>query len=603
MISDAKIAEIRERADIVEVVGDYVTLRRAGVNHKGVCPFHADTDPSFNVNSARQFFHCFGCGASGDIFGFVQRIDGIDFVESARRLAGRYSIDLPERPMSSAARTRAERAREASRRRLHVLGEAATFFEERLWAEDGKPGRQLLESRGIDVETSKKYRLGYAPNSWSALIDHLKTRSVSPKELEEVGLAISRRSGGFYDRFRHRLIFTITDSAGQAIAFSGRALDDGDGQSAKYINSPETQEYTKGKVLYGLHQARVPMSKTGEVVLVEGNFDVVAISQAGVENVVAPLGTALTVDQASLLRRRVERTIVMFDGDSAGRAAATRAFTILAEAGLASYVAQLPVGEDPDSFVRQQGVDAVKEVISKRKGLLDQIIEDSATSCDGSAQDTASRIEAMRPFIRVLRTATEGDLYRGRIADAFGVDRETVFRSLRGAGSANSPQKPQRASETAPGNVAERELIGVLLDYPGLWEEVSADGTVSMVSTPAMRRLLDEIGHHYRQKDFTIAEVVARCGQEQVGQWLAERAMTRIYNEEDKAKKAINDIRIIMMQSYLNGQIEELEKKIRLAGSAGDDEQVLELSRRKAELQRERAQKKGEIFDLNAMKA
>ncbi len=604
MIPDTKIAEIRERVDIVEVVGDYIALRRAGGNFKGVCPFHADTDPSFNVNPTRQFFHCFGCGASGDVFSFLQRIEGIDFLESARRVAGRYGIELPERPMSSAARSRAERERESSRHRLFILEEAASFFEEKLKSPQGEAARNVLRSRGIGGETAKLFRLGYAPDSWSSLIDFFKARNVPPKALEEVGLALSRQSGGFYDRFRHRLMFTITDPAGQPIAFSGRALGDRDAdRTAKYINSPETPEYTKGKVLYGIYQARVPLSKSGEAILVEGNFDVVSMVQAGLENVIAPLGTALTEEQAELLRRRVQRVVVMFDGDSAGRSAAARAFPILANAGLASYVAMLPPGEDPDSFVRQNGQDATTELLSKRQGLLDQIIEESSAACDGTVQDAARRIEAMKPFLNVLRSSVESDLYRGRIAEAFKVDYATVFRYLRGTGVKGGAKQSQKGESRLPGLVEERELIGLLLDWPSLWEEALNEGTVAMVSTPPLKKLLDEIGLRYRHKESSVADLVARPDSEQINQWLAERAMVRIYDDEGKARIGLRDVREKLRRNRLGDQIKDLENQIRLANSAGDDALVLELSRKKTVLQREGETKKDEIFDAGVAKA
>ncbi|MCP4601898.1 MAG: DNA primase [Proteobacteria bacterium] len=604
MISDVKIAEIRERTDIAEVVGDYITLRRAGSNMKGVCPFHADTDPSFNVNSARQFFHCFGCGASGDVFSFIQRIEGIDFLETARRLAGRYGIDLPEQTVSPAARTRAERAREASRRRRYILEETATFFENRLREAEGLTARELLKSRGIDEETVRQFRLGYAPDSWSSLIDYFKTRNVGPKELEEVGLALVRRSGGFYDRFRNRIVFTIMDPSGQPIAFSARAIEgDSQEQTAKYINSPETAEYTKGKVLYGLYQARVPLSKVGEAVLVEGNFDVVSLAQAGVHNVVSPLGTALTSDQAALLRRRVERVIVMFDGDAAGRNAAIRTFSILAGAGLASYVASLPTGEDPDSLVRHKGKEVVTDLLSQRKGLLDQIIENSAAESDGSTQDTARRIEEMRPLIRALRTSVESDLYRGRIADAFGVDHKTVFKCLRGGWAKELAEQSPNIGIKLPGQVAERELIGLLLDYPAIWDDTSVNETLAMVSTPVLKGLIDEIGHRHKQKDSSVAELIAGREADHVGKWLAERAMVRLYNEKDKAGVALRDIHIKLKQAHIKEQIIELEKQIQKANSQGDEVQVLELSRKKASLQKQSTTKKEQLFDADIAKA
>jgi DNA primase len=607
LIPDTKIAEIRERADIAEVVGEYVTLRRAGSNLKGVCPFHADKDPSFNVNPARQFYHCFGCAASGDVFSFLQRMEGIGFTEAATRLANRYNITLPERPISKEARSREERRREATRRRRYILAEAEKFFVEMLATPAGEAGRRLIADRGIDTATVEKYHLGYAPESWSALIDHMSKARVGPAELEEVGLVKARRTGdGYYDFFRHRLIFSVSDPAGQPIAFSGRALADGkDDIGAKYINTKETPEYTKGKTLYGLHQARVPLSKSGEAVLVEGNFDVIAMAQAGVENVVAPLGTAMTREQAVLLRNRVERVIVMFDGDDAGRKAAAKTFPLLAGAGLASYVVLLPRGEDPDSYVREKGPEAVNTLLSKRTGLLDQIISGSAAGSDGSAQDTARRISNLKPYFDLLRTPMEADLYRQKAASAFGVDLDTVFRFFRGGPALSSSATSQNDGGDAPlpGRVEERELVGLLLDNPDICEQVVNGGIVSMVSTPAFRTLINEMISRIERKESSIAELVSQADGDPIGPWFAKRALVCLYPETEKAEKALKDIGKKLAKTHLKGEIVELEKQIQLANAQGNDALVLELSRKKTNLQRDSEIGKLVSFDENTAKA
>lgn len=604
MIPDAKIAEIRQRADIAEVVAEYVALRRAGANLKGVCPFHADSDPSFNVNPARQFYHCFGCGASGDVFSFVERIEGIDFTETARRLASRYGIELAEFKMTSAARSQAERAREARTRRRFILEEATRFFESRLAEPEGQQAVKALEARGVSESTARMFRLGCAPAAWSSLTDDLKKKNISPKELEEVGLSIERQGGGYYDRFRNRLVFTITDPGGAPIAFSGRALgDDPQDRAAKYINSPETPEYAKGQVLFGLYQARVPLTKYREAILVEGNFDVVTLFEAGFENVLAPLGTALTREQALLLRRRVERVVLLFDGDGAGRAAAHRAFPVLAAAGLASYVVTLPQGEDPDSFVRRNGAPALRELLSKKTGLLDQIISDSVAACDGSAQDIARRIERMAPFIREIRNSTEIDVYRAKIADGFKVPHETVFRVLRGLKRGESEIATPRSRVNPVGQAAERELIGVLFDFPELLQGLSDRDTISLLTTPAIKAFVEEMERRFARKELFVADLVSKITEDPLKNWIAERAMVRLYKDEDRARRALDEIRVQLVRTRTSEEIRELEKQIQLAGSRGEDMRVLELSRKKADLQRASALKTAPLFDAEMAKA
>jgi DNA primase len=588
VIPEAKIAEIRERADIAEVIGDYVTLKRAGVNLKGVCPFHADTDPSFNVNPDRQFFHCFGCGASGDVFTFVQRIEGLQFTETVERLAKRFGIELPERRMDPAARSAEERARQATRRRRTILEEAAQFFEAQLVSPAARGARELLGERGIDEETAREFRLGYAPDSWQSLLDHLGAKRIAPREVEQVGLALPRKSGsGYYDRFRNRLVFTVADPSGNPIAFSARALP-GDDTGAKYINSPETPEFTKGKVLYGLHQARVHLSKTREAVLVEGNFDVVSLARAGVGNVVAPLGTALTEDQAAILRRRVERVVVMFDGDSAGRTAAARAFPVLARAGLAAYTAPLPEGEDPDSLVRAGGKAAVEQLLEAKRGLLDEIIDSSAAACDGTAQDAARRIEKLGKFVGAVRSPMEQDLYRQRVADAFGVEPRTVFRYMRG-GPRQDRSRPREAADLGPpGRGEERELIGILLDQPGLFERAIASGLLALIENPGLKAIADELALKHRRKDSLIADMMTGGGGgDPAIAWLAERAMHNLYTDSEQAEKALTEVGTRLSQAALTERIREIERQIKLAHSSGDETRILELQREKTEIQRE----------------
>jgi DNA primase len=576
LFPDSKIAEIRERADIAEIIGEYVTLRRAGSNLKGVCPFHADSDPSFNVNPARQFFHCFGCGASGDVFSFVSRIEGIDFTESLRRLAGRYGVSLPTPKVSEKSRTQAEQANQARKRRFFILEQAARFYEERLKTPQGAIAREALQARGVDDDTAARFRLGYAPDAWSGLIDFFSRQQVSPRELEAVGLALPRKSGnGYYDRFRNRLMFTVTDPSGRPIAFSGRALSREEAErGAKYINSPETEEYKKGHVLYGLHQARVPLSKSGEAIIVEGNFDVVSLSGVGIENVVAPLGTALTQEQAMLLRRRVERVVVLFDGDDAGRKAAARAFPVLAKAAIASYTAALPANEDPDSLVRRQG----------REGVL-KIIADTVTACDGSAQDKARRIEKLKPFVDALPSMVEKDLYRGRIAEAFGVGEQIVFRALGGSWRPMGDVPPDRTRKAPPGKSEERELIGLLLDFPNLFEKVQAEGTLHLFSTPSLKRIAERMATLSGSQEASVAELIDAADDSAVGTWLAERAMVCLYDDKEKALRALDEIGSKLTRKPIKDQIKELDQQIRLASSNGDDTRVLELSRKKADLQ------------------
>jgi DNA primase len=588
VIPDDKIIEIRERTNIVEIIGDYVSLKRAGGNLKGVCPFHADSDPSFNVNPDRQFFHCFGCGVSGDVFTFVQKVEGIDFQESARRLADRVGVDIPERKISSVERNQQDEARRIKERRLYILETAATFWEQVLWSKTGRPGRELLAQRGVSDETARSFRLGFAPDSWQTLADYLNGKRIAASEAVECGLLKPRSSGaGHYDLFRNRLMFPIQEATGRPIAFSGRALP-GNDSDAKYINSPETQEYSKGKVLFGLFQARVSLSKTREAILVEGNFDVVAMHGAGFHNTLAPMGTAFTEEQATLLRRRVDRVTVMFDGDRAGMKAASRSFPVLAKAGIAAYMAPLPSGQDPDSILREGGRDRMERILGRAQGLLDEIIRMAADASDGSVQDVARRVSSLMPYISAIRDSMERDLYRQKIASVFGVEPTMVFRHLRDAGRStalHSTQSPEKMS--LPGFPDERELLGLLLDLPTLAREIEQSGALALIRTPVLANIAKKMVHYSQHHSASIAELMDGDDQNTASVWLARRGLKKLYLQEDIGREALQEIKDAMRRREMQMQIEELDREIHDAHRKGDDAGILSLERKKTEIRRE----------------
>ena len=574
MIPEGKIAEIRERANIVEIISENVNLKRSGSNFKGVCPFHADSDPSFSVSPDRGFFHCFGCGLSGDVFSFLQNLDGIDFIESARVLAERYNVELPEEQMSDEERSIAVRAREVSQRRLYLIEEATKFFEVNL--QGSALAKEMLKSRGIDLDTAERYRLGYAPDAWGGLIDHFKAMDIDPVELEGVGLVASKFGKGFYDRFRNRLMFTILNGAGKPIAFSGRAMKDGD---VKYINSPETKEYTKGRVLFGLYQARVAISKTKEVVLVEGNFDVVSLAQAGIANVLAPLGTALTAEQVKLLRKRSESVAVMFDGDEAGRRSAIQAFPLLARAGLASYFVPVPDGEDPDSLAKEG---KILDAMAGRVGLLDHIIDLAADHSDGSVQDLARRLEWLKKYLDCLRAPMERELYQMKIAESFSLDLGTVFKYL--GGKAREVIVDSSKDVQLPGSAEERELVGVVLDCPEVLGSVLDDDSITISMTPSIMDVLNNIAKCMNDGVVILGDLVSMIEDASIMTWVTERAMEKVYDSES-APKAIKEIKDRVLRSGVLSCIVGIEERMKEASKTGDTVLFFKLSKKKVALQ------------------
>ena len=361
-IPDEKIEEVRSASDIVEVVGDYVRLRKQGSRFVGLCPFHSEKTPSFSVDPSQNLFYCFGCKKGGDVISFVRELEGLEFNEAVRLLAGRFGVTLPaEDEVDTEESSETESI-------YHALRFAArVFYRQLTQTEAGRPALDYLFGRGFTAKTIKHFGLGYAPDAWDALLKAADEHHIPPETLEKAGLVIPRKDqSGFYDRYRGRVIFPIFSHVGKVIGFGGRVLAKGSDQP-KYINSPETKVYHKSRVLYGLFQGKQAIRRAEEVILVEGYTDVISLHQAGVENVVASSGTALTPEQVKILGRYAKRVLLLYDADAAGATAAMRGIDLVLEHELAVYAVALPGGEDPDSFVRAHGGEAFVDYAQKHR--------------------------------------------------------------------------------------------------------------------------------------------------------------------------------------------------------------------------------------------
>jgi len=407
--SEETIEQVRQAVDLVELIGGQVALRKAGHAWKGLCPFHDEKTPSFTVNPDRQAYHCFGCGAGGDAFRFVMETDRLPFVEAVESLAERYGVPLPKAKEEDQAG------------RIHrALEEAQTFYRRTLSdPETGRAARAYLAERGLTDEILEAYGVGYAPAGWDALVSRLKNSTGMPALLD-AGLVVRREKGeGAYDRFRDRVLVPLRLPSGRVVGFGGRTMGD---ETPKYLNSPETAVYRKGRFLFGLDRARAAFKTTGEAVLVEGYFDVLALAQAGVTEAIGTSGTALTLDQCKLLKRYVPRVLLVFDGDAAGQAAAEKALVPAAQAGLATRVVVLPEGEDPDTLVRQGKAewDTVVEHAKSPVGFL-------------AARHQGDREEALRACARLAAAAEDpitARLLVEEAARALAFDEGTLGREV-----------------------------------------------------------------------------------------------------------------------------------------------------------------------------
>jgi DNA primase len=427
---------VKEHVDIVKIIETYIRLRKAGAqNYSGLCPFHKEKSPSFSVHAVRQFYHCFGCGVSGDVFSFVQKIENVTFPEAVRTVAQKAGIPLPKREFSSP-----EEAAEARQRgKLLELHEtAAAWFEEQLRGPEGALAREYLAGRGLDSKGIEKFRIGYSPESFNALRDRLRT--IAPDEmLRASGLFSSKEQGDgtqgpLYDRFRKRVMFPICNESGRVIAFTARTLETGEKAGPKYINSPETPLYSKGQVLFNLDKARTAIRQVEFALLVEGQMDCISVFLRGIQNVIATSGTAFTEQQVALLRRHTSNVVVNFDPDAAGANAAEKSISLLTEEGFAIKIVTLEGGLDPDRFIRERGVEAYTAAIRGARRQSDYLIERARQMFPGASAD--QKVKAMNyllPHIRRMPEKLARDQFAHDAAQKLGIDSAVLREELRQA--------------------------------------------------------------------------------------------------------------------------------------------------------------------------
>jgi DNA primase len=427
---------VKQQADIVKVIEGYIRLRKAGAqNYTGLCPFHKEKSPSFSVHAVRQFYHCFGCGASGDVFSFVAKIENVGFPEAVRIVAGKCGIPLPKREFSSPE----EAAGARLRAKLLELHETATlWFEEQLRSPEGAIAREYLAGRGMTPEGIAKFRIGYAPESFNALRDRLS--GIADNEtLRASGLFAAKEHedgslGPIYDRFRKRVTFPICNESGRVIAFTARTLETGDKAGAKYINSPETPLYTKGQILFNLDKARTAIRQLEFALLVEGQMDCISVYLRGIQNVIATSGTAFTEQQVALLRRHTSQVVVNFDPDAAGSNAAEKSIALLTEEGFNIKIVTLDGGLDPDRYIRERGVEAYMAALREARRQADYLIERARLAFPGaSAEQKVKAMNFLLPHIRRMPEKLARDQFAHDAAQKLGIDSAVLREELRQA--------------------------------------------------------------------------------------------------------------------------------------------------------------------------
>jgi DNA primase len=626
LIAEELIAEIRVRTDIVALIGEYVSLKQRGASFVGLCPFHNEKTPSFHVRRDRQFFHCFGCHESGDALAFLMRLDGLNFPQAARTLAERAGLDLPETDDREDFELRRERERH---QRLCALMEVATAFYEAQLVEhrDSPAARAELEARAVLPATRAKFRLGYAPLAWDALATFLDAKGYSLEDAEQLGLLARRREGrGYYDRFRHRLMFPVADVQGRIVAFSGRLLPEpaprtgngaGNGSSAsstqpapKYVNSPESPIYKKGELLFGLHAARVEVRRNGWAIVCEGNFDLVALHQAGFENAVAPLGTAFTAAQARLIRRFAQRVTLMFDGDNAGTKAVHAAYPLLRAAELTGRVARLPPGDDPDTYLRKHGVPGLTRLVEDAIGIVEYVIDGAAAAAGPDAESRATAIQSLGPLLMAVGNPVEIELYIQRIAQRFaltdlGVVKEQLRRGVRGARTTRPSNSPversasgNRAAETKvasrqervklPELALQRDLLGALLDKPELFRSDYAQRLRELLTAEDLQAIFSAAAAHIEEfgaidASRLVTDVQGQGNEAAAGlrDWLREQLSVETYPDQARAEEFLRSGIPLLAKRKIERERVELAERIQQAHQHGDVDLAIALTKQR----------------------
>ncbi len=570
-VSDKRI--IAERISILDLVSSYVQLKQAGKYYKGLCPFHPDKNPSFVVNPERNSFYCFGCGEGGDIYTFFMKFHNLSFPQALEELARRAGVELRRGP-----RRRAPGEEEEFRAAAEITRAACGFYHRLLLeSREGEAARRYLEARGIDRGTVSAYALGYAPDEWDRLRRFLEKTPGALKRAETLGLLIPRKSGrGLYDRFRNRLMFPIFNTTGRVLGFGGRALGE---ENPKYLNSPDSFFYHKGSVLYGLQRAEKAIRERGEVLLVEGYFDLLALHQGGIPNAVAVCGTALTPGQIDLLKRYTRNLVLVFDGDEAGRKAAFRNLPAFLERDIPARVVHLPEEEDPDSFVRAHGAGALLELVKSAPLLLDLFLAEKLGSLAGGdpLERKIAVLRELLPMIRRIPDPIEQGFRIRSVAEKVGVSelflREELSKQQdRRSGRARTPEVSAAPSsgERDPWPAEERLVCQVLLQFPSLLPTFMEMRVLGSFRSSSLREVIEAFGRHYEERGTVdLPEILSEDPESPLSRLLANLSCRAEFTEA-QARKALEDsARRIKTRSLkerldlLNRRIEEAEKSRR----------------------------------------
>ena len=564
--------EIKRAADIVELIGQYVQLKRAGLNHMGLCPFHSEKAPSFTVNRTKQMFHCFGCKKGGDIFKFWMEYHNVSFPQAMKDLAARYNIEFMEKKLTPVQRQKVE-LKEVL---FNINEDAAEYYHHILLKSDkGRDGRKYLDKRKLNQEVINQFLLGYAPDDWSGLTGFLKSRKINLDKAAQAGLIIPKKTNGYYDRFRGRIIFPIYNSGNRIAGFGGRVLDD---SLPKYLNTPETPVFFKGELFYGLHAAYQHIRANGRALIVEGYTDVLALQKHGLKEAIATLGTALTRNHIRKLKGYTKEAIVVFDADTAGKGAVIKSLPLFLNEGLSSRVIALPEGEDPDTFVNRNGKDSFIKLLDNAIPLFEFYLDQKLSQLDDGVDGQWSLLKETLPILAELNDESQRLLYLRKLSEKSGISESVALSELRGLKIKQSRPGQKRLREMLSVSRARKgddlPLLNLMVHSPGLIPRLIKNDCRLLLSDPAIIEIFDSICEiSGGNEEITQEKVLAWLKQESAREKFREVMISpRIY-PDDLVEQAviefenrINKIKITksIKKAREQGNLEELNQLLKL---------------------------------------
>lgn len=578
------IEDIKARLSIVDVVERYVSLKRTGKNYTGLCPFHDDKNPSMHVNEERGFFHCFSCGAGGDVFGFVMKYNSIGFMDAARELAQRAGVTLP-----STSRRAEDRGEDSARKKrfFEINSLVCSLYRERLRSGKGsESARKYVESRGIDARTVEEFGLGFAPDGWDTVVRFAREKKIGISELEKLGLVAARKdSKGHYDWFRNRIIFPIYGMDGQVLGFGGRALDEDGGKNPKYMNSSESPVFSKKNVFYGLYNSRSEIRKKRQAVLVEGYMDFIKLYSSGVRNVVATLGTAFTRDHATVLRRFCEEVVIVYDGDAAGISSAVRAGEILLEREVSSKICRIPDGLDPDDYVEKHGAGGFLELLDAAVGVCDFIIDDAFSKYREKKMSSGESVRVLAELVSKTKDPIEKSRALSRITGVFGIRESEILSLARSSGAGKNRGSLAPSPKVSGGDAVERMILKILLRFPGLVDVAETEKIVDYFENGNLKVILTRIG----EVGFNDASSLISSFEDVDTQELLSEL---IFSSDDLAdektsEKILGDCVTRLELRGMNFKLGDLRDRIQKQRNSSDKEQEKKLVRKYRDLERE----------------